>query len=159
MKGLSWLDKLPTELKLYTAIQNFDALTWFMLTDDKVFTYYTKTEQKQTFYDLFLEHEATTELVFPLFEKLYDSKFMHINNLVILKSHDNYRGQYKISDGKFTKYYEYMINCNKQMWQRWDYNGYSWSIHRDNSYDGRPLPAYISTNGEKQYYDNGTQVD
>ncbi len=169
MKGLrsiSWLDKLPKELKIYISQLNFDALAWFMLTDDAIYTHYTNPpndKHRQIFYDLFLEHEACTELVLPLFKKIHNTAFAETNGLtsrmksidIIEPDPNNYVCRYRLIDkNTYSNLYKYRVTGNTQTWSKFYISQYV--IHRDNALDGKPLPAYTTSNGE-YYYNNGKQ--
>ncbi len=156
---MSWLDKLPTELKLYISQLNFDALAWLMLTDSTIYTHYTKNIQP--FHDLFLEHEARRELVLQLFGKLHDAKC--IPELTKPKPYINhYIYSYDRFDtiSEYTYKHRYVIYDSLQKWELFNYINnitQEWITHRDNASDGRPLSAFI-TSYHKYYYKYDGQV-
>ncbi len=160
---MSWLDKLPKELKLLISIQNFDVLAWFMITDSTIYTHYT--EHKKIFYELFLEHEACAELIIPLFEKLHETDFMreipsttyyHYDpSLIKQKNTGKYIISYDRVDWRTgdVVLHKYTISDGLQLWTM--YYEFSQVPHRDNASDGRPLAAIISKDGKKDYFNCG----
>ncbi len=165
-----WLSKLPTELKLYISKYCFDALAWFMLDDDSIYEYIK--QRKEIFTVMFTDHETSSWLLLPLFDKLTKDNFLPLtlNPLIpVLMSGTNYIYKYlkKSKVGTDDMYLSilYVIEkngaqkwteCNKKMYSSLKQN-LVYTLHRSNALDGKPLPAIITYNGEKWYYNQGTQ--
>ncbi len=163
---MSWLDKLPKELKLYISQFNFDALAWFMLDDSYIYEYIK--QHKEIFIESILEYEACSDLILPLFKKLFIDKFLPIN-----------RGSYtekpfikKYNDGYVYKYWQriddqwrscrfWLLQEGSQTWgiMKLVYKAeeHPYHMHREKSKNGTPLAAYIA-NGKKHYYNHGKKI-
>ncbi len=167
---MSWLDKLPKELKLVIAIQNFDALAWLMLTDDKIYVHYI--EHQTEFHKLFIEHEASVELITLLFDKLLAVDFMsekpfteyttYIPVLIKQNNKDNkdndYIYSYRVYDWRsdHNNWYKYTIHGNVQTWTLF-HCIHDHMPHREDTADGRPLAAIITPTC-KSYYKHNQQI-